>query len=134
MSETNIWDIQALPQEKDRLPRGEYLIPCLLADTDTSVHIKAVILDLSGSGCRVFTNDKRVRVMETGRLLGETFRIDFDFYDVDTGEIQATVRNVRPGKNPLYERQLGLEFTDISPEARRDINRHVQGDISAHKA
>ena len=58
-----------------RLPRGDYLIPCLLRDTETNVYVKGVLLDLSGTGCRVFTNDRRIRLMDADRLLGKIFRV-----------------------------------------------------------
>jgi c-di-GMP-binding flagellar brake protein YcgR len=131
-----VWDIEAVAIEKpeDRLPRGFYVIPCLLHDKATKVHIKGVILDLSATGCRVFTNDKRVRVMDAKRLMSKTFDIEFDFHDVDTGGIEGRVRRVMPGKDPLSERQLGLEFTEITQLVKRDINRGVQGDINRDKA
>jgi len=121
---SELWD------EDRRLPRGNYVIPCLLHDTETQVYLKAVMLDISASGCRVFTNDRRVRLMQTDRLKGKTFRVAFDYYDVDTENIEGKVVNVHPGKDPNYERQLGLVFTTIDPDAARAINRYVSRDKS----
>ena len=129
-----IWEIESAEKQDDRLPRGNYVIPCLLNDKATNVHIKGVILDLSGTGCRVFTNDKRVRVMDPKKLMSKTFGIEFDFHDVETEGIEGRVRRVEPGKDPLSERALGVQFTEISQITRRDINRAVQGDINRDKA
>jgi len=131
-----VWEIEAIAieEQEDRLPRGLYVIPCLLHDKATKVHIKGVILDLSGTGCRVFTNDKRVRVMDSKRLMSKTFDIEFDFHDVDTDGIEGRVRRVQPGKDPINERRFGIEFTAITQLAKRDINRGVQGDINRDKA
>ena len=110
------------------LPRGSYIIPCLLHDTETQVQLKSVLLDISGTGCRVFTNDRRVRNMDDKVLIGKTFDVDFDFYGVETAGITGKVVNVHPGRDPRNERQLGIEFTKIDAETRRDINRRVSGD------
>jgi c-di-GMP-binding flagellar brake protein YcgR len=95
--------------------------------------LKTVLLDISGTGCRVFTNDRRVRNMDDQVLIGKTFDIDFDFYGVETAGISGKVVNVHPGKDPRNERQLGLEFTKIGSVARRDINRRVTRDREASK-
>jgi c-di-GMP-binding flagellar brake protein YcgR len=124
---SEFWD------EDRRRPRGEYVIPCLLRDTETNVYLKAVILDLSATGCRVFTNDSRVRLMDEGKLRGKTLHVEFDFYDVETGGIDGQVVNVHPGKDPRHERQLGIRFTTIDPITRRDINRLVNRDVEQRK-
>jgi c-di-GMP-binding flagellar brake protein YcgR len=117
-----LWD------DDRRLPRGSYIIPCLLRDTDTEVLVKAVLLDISATGCRVFTNDRRVRNMSDQVLKGRSFQVEFDFYNVKTDGIQGTVANVHPGRDPKQERQLGLKFTKIEPTTGRDINRLVTRD------
>ena len=119
---SELWD------EDRRLPRGSYVIPCLLRDTETNVYLKCVLLDISAKGCRVFTNDRRVRVMAETKLIGKQFQIEFDFYDVMTDGIKGRVANVHPGKDPELERQLGLEFVDIDAAAKREINRYVSRD------
>jgi c-di-GMP-binding flagellar brake protein YcgR len=112
-----------------QFPRANYIIPCLLKDTETNVYLKAVMLNLSATGCRIFTNDKRVRIMGHERLIGKTFRIEFDFYDVATDGIEGKVLHVKPGKDAVNERQLGIEFTEIDAITRRDINRAVRRDL-----
>jgi hypothetical protein len=132
--DAEIWQVEGMPEQWDRFLRGHYVIPILLHDTETHIHIKAVILDLSATGCKVFTNDARVRMMDRSRLVGRTFRCEFDFYDLDTSGLRATVRHVEPGKDPMYERQLGLEFTTITGELSKGIRDRVQVDVARHKA
>ena len=117
-----IWD------DDRRRPRGHYIIPCLLRDTETNVSLKAVLLDIGGDGCRVFTNDRRVRHMTDSILIGKTFVVEFDFYEVDTDGITGEVVNVHPGLDAQNERQLGIQFTAINPTTARDINRLVTRD------
>jgi c-di-GMP-binding flagellar brake protein YcgR len=112
-------------------PRGHYTIPCLLRDVETTVYVKAVMLDLSADGCRVFTNDHRVRAMTADRLVGKRFHLEFDFEDLDTSGVVVEVVNVHPGKNPERERQMGLRFVDIDPDLARSINRIVLRDAAA---
>lgn len=131
---SEIWEITGVPEWEDRLPRGNYVIPCLLHDKETNVLLKAVILDLSGTGCRVFTNDRRVVLTDPQELKEKTFIVEFDFHDVDTGGIEGRIRHIHPGHDPLRERQMGLEFTKIPAVARRDINRIVRGDVEAGNA
>ena len=110
-------------------PSANYVIPCLLHDTETNVYIKAVILELGAAGCQIFTNDKRVRLMDRSLLLGKKFWIEFDFYDIPTEEVEVEVIDVKPGKDPDRERRLSFRFSKIDTIARRDINRIVRRDI-----
>ena len=58
-------------------------------------------------------------------LYDKSFRLEFDFFDVDTSGLEGRVVNLRKGKNAQYERQLGLEFVKISPTQARDVNRAI---------
>ncbi len=114
-----------------RADRGAYIIPMLLHDTRSHVVIKAVILDISSRGVRCFTNDRRLLLMSEEILREKSFRLEFDFVGVDTIGLEGKVVHIRPGKNPRYERQLGIGFTQISPVMARDINRTISADEAA---
>ena len=108
-----------------RADRGAYVIPMLLHDTRSHVVVKAVLLDISAKGLRCFTNDRRLLLMSEEILYEKAFRLEFDFFDVDTTKLEAKVVNLRQGKHATFERQLGLEFVSITPTQARDINRAV---------
>ena len=116
------------PGDEDRiLARGNYIIPCLLHNLELNhfLNIKAVLLDISGSGCRAFTNDPRVGRLGEELLKGMNFKVEFDFYEIDTNGITGKIVNILPGRNIAYEWKLGIHFTTIKPIIIRDINRRV---------
>ena len=113
-----------------RSEREPYIIPLLMRDTRSHVVIKAVILDISAKGLRCLSNDRRMMLTPEDALYDKTFRLEFDFRDVDTRELEGRVVDVRPGKRPQYERKLGVAFTNIAPIPARDINRVVVADAA----
>ena len=110
--------------------RGKLVIPALLRDLDSDVEILAVILDISATGMRVVTNNRVVMMTEPDVLKQKKFRILFDFFDIDTSEIYGKIIHIKPGIREQYEKQLGIEFTQIQKEVSRDINRHVLSNLS----
>lgn len=123
---TEIWS----DDDRSR-PRGYYVLPCLLRHTESEVYLKAVLLDLSATGFRVFTNDRRVRLMDPNKLIGKTFHVEFDFHELTTEGLIAKVVNVHPGKFPDEERQLGLQFTTITPDVAATISKLTTRDRAA---
>ena len=113
-----IWD------RTRRIPRGRFVIPCVLHDADSKQQIVAAILDLSADGCRVICNDSSLTGDET-ELIGKLYRIEFEFFNVDTKDISAKVLRAHRGSDEAHERQLGLQFTDIDPEVARQIGHIV---------
>ena len=113
-----------------RSERGAYIIPMLLKDTRFTVTIKAVLLDIGAKGLRCFSNDRRLRLIPERTLYDKTFRMEFDFFDVDTTGLEGQVVNVHPGKREGYERRLGIVFTNIRPIVARDLNRVVVADAA----
>ena len=113
-----------------RAERGAYIIPMLLHDTRSPVAVKAVLLDISAKGVRCFTNDRRLLLMSDEVLYDKAFRLEFDFFDVDTSRLTGRVVNLRQGKHARYERQLGLEFANITPTQARDINRAIAASMA----
>ena len=110
--------------------RGKLIIPALLKDTVSSTVIKAVILDISATGLRLVTNDKLMRITPENVLMEKIFDIEFDFFDINTEGIQGKIANVKKGLRHEYERQIGLEFTQIDKTIARDINRKVLSELS----
>ena len=111
-----------------RSERGAYIIPLLLHDLRSPVVLKAVLLDISARGLRCISNDRRLMLISEDVLHGKTFRMEFDFLDVNTVGLEGRVVTVHPGKQPRYERKIGIRFTRISPITARDINRVVMID------
>ncbi len=116
------------PNDDQREARGRYLIPVLLHDAASMVSIKGVIVNLSATGCRVLTNDPRVRAIEPGVLKTKTFLLDFDFQDLPTAGVEGRVANLADGPDERFDRALGIAFARIDPVLRRDLNRAVRGD------
>ena len=110
--------------------RGRLIIPALLKDKDSNIMIKAVILDISATGVRMLTNDKRMRLTDNKVLMEKTFEIDFDFFDIETEGIEGKIANVKDGLRHENEKQLGIEFTKIDKTVARDINRKVLSELS----
>ncbi len=108
-----------------RSERGAYIIPMLLHDLRSHVVLKAVLLDISAKGLRCFSNDRRMMLIPEEVLYEKTFRMEFDFLDVNTADLEGQVVNIHPGKQPRHERKIGIMFTNISPIVARDINRIV---------
>ena len=108
-----------------RAERGAYVIPMLLHDTKSHVVVKAVLIDISAKGLRCFTNDRRLLLMSEDILYDKIFRLEFDFFEVNTSGLEGRVVNLRQGKHAQYERQLGLEFARISLTQARDVNRAI---------
>ena len=57
--------------------RGAYLIPLVLHDASSTISIKGVIINLSATGCRVLTNDRRLRLIDPKVIVGKPFLLDF---------------------------------------------------------
>ena len=110
--------------------RGRLIIPALLKDKDSNIEIKAVILDISATGLRMVTNDKRMRLTEKNVLMEKNFAVEFDFFDIDTEGIEGRIANVKDGQRHEYEKQVGIEFTKIDQTVARDINRKVLSELS----
>ena len=55
----------------------------------------------------------------------KTFRLEFDFFGLDTTGLEGRVVHIRAGKHPRYERQMGIAFEKISYQIARDINRAI---------
>ncbi len=108
-----------------RAERGNHIIPMLLHDVRSHVVIKAVLLDISAEGLRCFSNDRRLMLIRDEALYDKVFRLEFDLQDLNSGNLEGRVVNIHPGKEPNYERRLGILFTNISPIMARDINRIV---------
>ncbi len=108
--------------------RGAYLIPLVLHDANSTISIKGVIINLSATGCRVLTNDRRLRITDPKRIVGKIFLLDFDFHDLETGGIEGKIMNVKPGPLPKFDRTVGIQFTTIDPLVKRDLNRIVMRD------
>ena len=119
-------EIKTLP----KYTRGKLIMPALLKDTKSNIVIKAVILDISAIGLRMITNDKLMRLTPENVLMEKIFDIEFDFFDIDTGHIQGRIANIVPGMRHNFERQLGIEFTQIDKIVARDINRIVLSELS----
>lgn len=110
--------------------RGKLIIPALLRDKNSSVVIKAVILDVSATGLRMVTNDRLMRKTSPEVLMEKTFTVEFDFFDIDTEGIEGKIANVKPGLRHEFEKQIGVEFTRIEKTVARDINRKVLSELS----
>ena len=108
--------------------RGSYLIPMVLHDANSTISIKGVIINLSATGCRILSNDRRIRLVEPRILVGKIFLLDFDFHDLETSGTEGRIMNIRPGPLPQFDRTLGVQFTKISPLVKRDLNRIVMRD------
>jgi len=108
--------------------RGAYLIPLVLHDASSTISIKGVIINLSATGCRVLTNDRRLRLIDPKVILGKPFLLDFDFHDLPTAGIEGRVMNIRSGPQPRFDRTVGIQFTTIDPILKRDLNRIVLRD------
>lgn len=109
-----------------RADRGSWIIPMLLHDTKSHAVIKAVLLDISAKGLRCFTNDRRLLLISENVLRDKRFRLEFDFFDLNTAGLEGQVVHIRPGKHARHERQLGIAFKAIPPVLARDLNRAIQ--------
>ena len=85
-------------------------------------------INLSATGCRILSNDRRIRLVEPRILVGKIFLLDFDFHDLETSGTEGRIMNIRPGPLPQFDRTLGVQFTKISPIVKRDLNRIVMRD------
>jgi len=106
--------------------RRNFIIPLLLIDEDTQLTFKAVVLDVSSKGLKAFSNDKRLLLVNEDILKEKTFKLEFDFFDVPTQNLNAKVVNISPGEHPQFERRLGMSFVDIRPELVRTIEEFLQ--------
>lgn len=113
---------QDMDREKKRL---KYILPILLIDEDTKMHFKAIILDISSKGLRVFTNDKRILMVKEDILKSKVFKLEFDFFDIDTSELTGKVTNVTEGVNEKYERQMGIAFESIPKLVAMELDEFV---------
>lgn len=112
-----------MERNKERL---SFIIPILLIDEKTKLSFKAVILDVSSKGLRIFSNDKRLLLANESVLKEKIFELEFDFFDVPTNGLKAKVANISPGENSEFERRLGLAFVDVPPEQTRKIEEFLQ--------
>lgn len=106
--------------------RGQFIIPLLLHHKRAKEPIKAVMINISSKGLRAFSNDKRLLMMDEDLLNGREFELEFDFFDIPTQGLVAKVANITPGRNPDFEKQMGLEFVDIDSTLARRIDTFVQ--------
>jgi c-di-GMP-binding flagellar brake protein YcgR len=117
----SFWDMHR------RVPRGRFYLPCLLHGADREAPLRAVLLDISASGCRVFSNDRRLLEVDAEQQVGQVYAIELDFYHLDLGGLRGRVVRFHPGPfEPDHERQLGLEFVDLDPELARAIDHAVR--------
>ena len=116
-----------------KLERAEYRIPVILKDIETDVSLKGIIVDMSGTGCGIVTNDRRVRLTEEANLVGRIFQLDFDFYDFETRGVEGKIVKIFAGADREHERDIGIQFTKIPLLLKRDINRTVMRDLEEQK-
>lgn len=114
--------------------RGSYIIPAVLHDANSTTSLKGVIINLSATGCRVLTNDRRLRCIDPRLVIGKTFLLDFDFHDLPTSGIEGRVANIQVGPSKEFDRTLGIQFTKIDPLVKRDLNRIVLADKVRRRA
>jgi c-di-GMP-binding flagellar brake protein YcgR len=106
--------------------RRNFIIPIVLTDEKTQLSFKAVVLDVASTGLKVFSNDKRLLLVDESVLKAKVFDLDFDFFDLPTNDIKAQVVNITTGEHSKFERRFGLQFVDFPAERSRNIEEFLQ--------
>lgn len=106
--------------------RRQFIIPALMKDIRSTLSFKAVMLNISSKGMRVFSNDQRLLLTPEEVIKRKTFELDFDFFNIPMRGVHAQVVNLSPGMNKGFEKQFGLKFTNLDPKVGRQIEVFVQ--------
>jgi len=106
--------------------RGDYLLPLVFFEKDVVSHFRAIILNISPDGAMAVSNDRKLLAMDPKSIVGKEFTLEFSFFDLDTKNIRASVKKIRPGLFKGHEITIDFTFTAIDTITRRDINRIIQ--------
>ena len=110
--------------------RGDYLLPMLFFERGVNHHFRGVVININPDGLSVICNDRRfldiAATAPPALLYDKEYLLEFDFFDMDTAGITASIQKVRPGLFKGFELLIDFRFSSIDPITRRDINRTIQ--------
>ena len=104
--------------------RGDYLLPVRFSSGE--FQFRGVIININPEGVVVVTNDRRFINVQNAALQDRDFLLEFNFFDLDTEGITASIKKIRPGLFKGYELVIDFAFTTIASVTKRDINRTIQ--------
>lgn len=104
--------------------RGDYLLPLNFSSGEMS--FRGVIVNINPEGVAVVTNDRRFLKVQNTVIHDREFKLEFNFFDLNTDDICARIQKIRPGLFKGYELTIDFYFSRIATVTKRDINRIIQ--------